>query len=324
MQGDLINSQEALSETVSSPHVPVLLEEAVHAFHPFEGRVYVDATLGGGGHALRLSQELSGNQVLLGLDRDQTALDIAKARLAGATCQVKTVRTPFSGLKHALFSQQMTQIDGGILVDLGMSNIQLKSETRGFSFQTDAPLDMRMDASQGVTAADIVNNWGESELADILHFYSDERLSKAIAKEIVACRPFKTTGELTELAKRVYHAKNCHPHNISPATRLFQALRMAVNEELKELETLLALLPELMAPGAIAAFISFHSVEDRLVKQFFKLASITCICPPRMPICQCGHQASFKILGKPITASEAETKANPQARSAKLRLAQRL
>jgi 16S rRNA (cytosine1402-N4)-methyltransferase len=318
-------------DTVISPHTPVLLYETVNALQQSTGGVFVDATTGGGGHSEALHRTLSASQQLVCVDRDEQALAIAKARLTNAPntnqAGLHFIKMPFSGLFKVLHSVGIRQVDGGLMADLGMSNIQLKSDSRGFSFQTDAPLDMRMDSSQLITAADIVNGWDETELARILKDYADERLARPLAAAIVKDRqkrPFSSTAELAALARAVYESKRCPTYPTHPATRLFQSLRIAVNDELGELEALLASLPELLAPGAIAAFITFHSIEDRLVKQAFRLAASSCICPPRLPVCQCQHRATFEILGKPIEASAEEVKANPQARSAKLRVARRL
>lgn len=317
-------------------HVPVLLQETINAFHPFKGQLYVDGTLGAGGHASLLASKLTPSQKLIGLDRDPKALAIAKEKLDSLPdpkSQVQVFQQRFAQLETALAMAGIHQfenvIDGGILLDLGMSNIQLKSTDRGFSFQTDAPLDMRMDDASwgGPTAADVVNTWPEEELAEMMKKYSDERLAKPIARAIVETRaetPFKTTKQLASIASRLYEQKGVRDKHIHPATRLFQALRIAVNEEFEQLETFLEKLPTWLAPGAIVAIISFHSLEDRIVKQSFRRHATDCICPPNLPICQCGHKAALKIIDKPIRASEAETKQNPQARSATLRVAQKL
>lgn len=312
-------------------HTSVLLSETVAAFSPYLGKVYVDVTLGGAGHTIALAEKLTAGQMIIGLDRDPEALALAQRRLDAEAVRegvtIKLCQSRFSSLQHQLYSNGVEQIDGGLMADLGMSNIQLKSAERGFSFQTSAPLDMRMGPDETLTAADVVNGWDEDALVAMMKDYADERLAKPIARLIVqrrAAQPFETTKELAELAASVYRHKNCNPRNIHPATRLFQALRMAVNSELQELEALLKLLPELMAPGAIAAFIPFHSIEDRVVKQFFRIACADCICPPGLPVCQCGHQPTFEAVGKPITPSEDEIARNPQARSAKLRVYRRL
>lgn len=307
-------------------HTPVLLEEAVDALGPFNKTLYVDGTLGAGGHSQLLASKLQSHQILLGVDRDPVALSTAQQKLEGAKPQVILKQNTFSQLAAVLFEENLAGIDGGLLLDLGMSNLQLKNPERGFSFKGSGPLDMRMNAQDqgGLSAQEIINTWSVEDLAIMLKNCADERLAKPLAKAIVKKRPFNNTFELSQLARDLYQFHNCETYGTHPATRLFQALRMTVNNELKELETLLESLPGLLHPGAKVAIITFHSIEDRLVKQAFKKYSVGCICPPRLPICQCNHQASFKLIGKPIEPSPKEQEENPQARSAKLRIAERI
>ena len=317
-------------------HVPVLLQEAIDVFHPFNGALYIDGTLGAGGHASALAKKLSPAQKLIALDRDPEALMIAKARLEvleQPKAHIEIFQQRFAQLETALamagYHQFEQIIDGGILLDLGMSNIQLKNQERGFSFQANATLDMRMEGNSwgGQTAADIINTWPETDLIEMMKNYSDERLAKPIARAIVEARevnPFETTKQLASIASQLYEKKGVRDKHIHAATRLFQALRIAVNEEFTQLETFLDKLPHWLAPNAIIAIITFHSIEDRIVKQAFRKHATDCICPPNLPICQCQHKASFKMIGKPIRATEAEIKQNPQARSATLRVAKKL
>ena len=309
-------------------HTPVLLHETIAAFAPYGGHTYVDATLGGGGHSLELAKKLNPQQLLLGIDRDPVAINTAQKRFTDESPalqpQILLNNVPFAQISQVLLEEGLAGIDGGLMMDLGMSNLQLKDHERGFSFMNDGPLDMRMNPKSPLTVAEIVNSWEAEELTRILKDYADERIAKPLANAIVKTRPHKSTLQLAQLARELYQFFKCQTHGTHPATRLFQALRMAVNQETQQLETMLEALPGLLLPWAKVAIITFHSIEDRLVKQAFKRYSVDCICPPRLPVCECNHKASFKLLGKPIEASAEELKQNPQARSAKLRLAQRL
>lgn len=321
------------SDLKSPPHVPVLLAEVLQYLAPESGgRTYVDATLGAGGHCEALLQQLSqsdpgGNGHVFGLDQDPVALQLAGERLQPFASRFTALRGNFSTLAERL-PDTAKPLTGGILADIGVSSMQLDTGARGFSFQHEAPLDMRMAPDTPRTAADVVNQYSESELVRIFSDYGEEHASKTIARQIVARRaqqPFHTTTDLATLIREVYQRIGKQEHRIHPATRVFQALRIEVNDELGHLQRFLAQAPDLLAPGARLLIISFHSLEDRLVKQQFQLESRDCICPPRLPICQCAHRARLHILTrKPITASEAEIRLNPRARSARLRVAERM
>lgn len=306
------------------PHTPVLLDEVLAALQPELGKTYVDATLGAGGHACAILKYTEGAQ-LLGIDQDPTALQLATKKLAGLS-GFQSVQGNFSDIA-SLLPDAFRPITGGILADIGVSSMQLDQGERGFSFRQEAPLDMRMAPDGELTAADVVNTYPEAELVRIFSEYGEEHMSKTVAREIVARRrtqPFRTTTDLAELMMDLYKSKGKR-EPIHPATRVFQALRIEVNDELGSLQRFLDSLPALLAPSAHIVIISFHSLEDRIVKDFFKQESKNCICPPRLPICQCGHQASLKILTKnPVQAGPEEIKKNPRSRSAKLRAAIRI
>ena len=281
---------------------------------------YIDATVGGGGHALGILMGSAPDGELLGIDADSMAIALAGERLAEFGRRVTLVQGNFADVEEIAVEHGFCPVDG-ILLDLGLSSLQLEAAGRGFSFQLDGPLDMRFSPSQTTTAADLVNDLSVEELASILFRYGEEPRARRIARAIVAERPINTTGELAALVKRtVSRRKRLHP-----ATRTFQALRMAVNEEM---ECLAAVLPQalrLLAPGGRLAIISFHSLEDRLVKQFFRKEARDCLCPLEVPVCVCGHRATLGILTKkPIRPSADEAAANPRSRSAKLRIAYRL
>jgi 16S rRNA (cytosine1402-N4)-methyltransferase len=319
-------------------HTPVLLVPVLETLNPRPDLTYVDGTLGAGGHTeaildVLMSQETSSSTEvrLFGVDQDPVALGIAGERLARFGYQFQALAGNFSQLASLLPAQALP-LTGGLLVDLGVSSMQLDTAGRGFSFSKDAPLDMRMSPDTPLTAADIVNTYSEADLRRICFDYGEERLSGPIVRAILRRRaeqPFETTRELAQLVYDQYAGRGGiqggKSGKIHPATRVFQALRIEVNDELNHLKRLLESLPALIAPGARVAIISFHSLEDRLVKQFFKQASRDCICPPGFPVCRCEQKPSFKRLStKAITATEEEIAANPRARSAKLRTAIRL
>lgn len=305
-------------------HTPVLLHEAIEALQPRPDRVYVDATLGGGGHARRLCQFLDETNTLVGIDQDPLALSKAKEVLQDCPSPLHLLHGNFSDLPHLLRTLQINQVDGGVLLDLGVSDFQIKTPDRGFSFRHAAPLDMRMDPSLPTTAETMVNTLSAQALADCFYRYADERLSRPIATAILSARPIRDTRHLAQIVEAVYRQKGVPKQKIHPATRVFQALRIAVNQELEHLEALLHQLPGLLAPGARVAIITFHSLEDRLVKQFFRTASASCICPPQTPVCTCNHIPTLHIVGRPVVPSPEEIEHNPQARSAKLRVAEHL
>lgn len=316
-------------------HISVLLEECLEALNLDRDKTYVDATLGAGGHYLAIEKALGeGRGKVIGLDRDQNCIEAVSKRVKNSSLLVHGNN---ADLKECLAGIGISTVNGGILADLGVSSMQLDIAERGFSFQTEAPLDMRMDTSQALTAEQLINTWSEKDLSDIIFKYGEERHSRSIANAILRNRPIYTTLELADLVSRTLNRfhKPRTKRNMSsggykkwekhPATRTFQAIRIAVNEELKSLEKFLAEAVEIMEPGARLAVISFHSLEDRIVKQFLKHQSSDCICPPRYPVCKCSKNQTLRILTrKPIVASKGETGGNPRARSAKLRVAERL
>jgi 16S rRNA (cytosine1402-N4)-methyltransferase len=300
-------------------HLPVLLAETIDALQPHSGGVYLDGTVGAGGHAEAILRASDPSGRLIGFDQDEQALIVAKQRLAGFGERVALFHANFDQMKQVTLAQAIPLADG-ILLDIGVSSMQLDQAERGFSFREDAPLDMRMNQTAGQTAADLVNELGQDELANLIYQYGEERLSRRIARAIVQARPIERTQQLAEVIARATPGGG-RRQKIHPATRTFQALRIAVNDELGALERVLPQALKLLKPGGRLAIITFHSLEDRLVKQFFRRESQDCICPPEQLICTCDHQASIKLITKrPITATTTEIDVNPRARSAKLRV----
>jgi 16S rRNA (cytosine1402-N4)-methyltransferase len=305
---------------MSLPHQPVLYQEIIHALHPKNTGRYVDGTVGAGGHAAGLLAGSKPGGLLLGLDVDPQALDLARQNLAAFGKRACLKRAPYTSLPDQLVSLGWESVDG-ILLDLGASSMQFDTPERGFSFLADGPLDMRFDPSNPLTAAEIVNNWPEDELADVLFRYGEERASRRIARAILKSRPVRGTRELAAVVEKALGRRG--PHH--PATQTFQALRIAVNDELEALEKTLPKAVRALGPGGRLAVISFHSLEDRRVKEFFRLESRDCICPPHLPVCTCGHKASLQeITRRPITPTEEEISQNSRARSAKLRVAEKV
>jgi len=280
----------------------------------------VDGTLGAGGHAAGLLAGSEPGGQLLGLDVDPQSLGLALQKLTPFGERAWLKKASYTSLPGQLAELGWDSVDG-ILLDLGASSMQFDTPERGFSFLADGPLDMRFDPSNPLTAAEIVNKWPEQELADLLFRYGEESSARRIARAIVAARPVGGTRQLAAVIERVQPRRG--PHH--PATLSFQALRIAVNGELESVEKILPLAVQALGPGGRLAVISFHSLEDRLVKEYFRRESKDCICPPRQPICTCGHKASIKeITRRPITPTEAEINQNSRARSAKLRVAEKL
>jgi len=302
-------------------HQPVLYHEVLEALRPISGARYLDGTLGLGGHARGLLLASSPNGELVGLDVDSQALDLAAQRLAEFGSRVNLRHGSYGQLSQHLTAVGWDLVDG-VLLDLGASSLQFDQSRRGFSFQKEGPLDMRFDPNSPMTADELVNKWPEADLADILFRYGEEPKSRRIARAIVRARPLSGTVQLAEIIARAARGRR---DGIHPATCSFQALRIAVN---KELETLESALPQAMAalkPGGRLAVISFHSLEDRTVKLFFRQESRDCICPPEQLACTCGHKATLKeITRRPIRPSDQEVAANPRARSSRLRVAERL
>lgn len=307
------------------PHTPVLLPQTIEALQPKPGGRYIDATLGGGGHAEKILDMSGSTSVLLGIDADPAALKAAKQRLSPFGDRVTLVQSYFDEMGTVARANDFVGVDG-ILFDLGVSSPQLDTDQRGFSFQHAAPLDMRMDPSANATARDLVNTLSEFELARIFYEYGEERYSRRIARRILQTRrdtPLETTTDLVDVI--MHAAPQPHREGIHPATRVFQALRIAVNDELGRLSRALPQALDLLHEGGRLAVISFHSLEDRIVKQFMRAEARDCLCPPQIPVCVCGHTASLRILTRrPMTASAVEIANNPRSRSAKLRVAERI
>lgn len=301
-------------------HVPVLLDEAMEQLNLQPGKVWVDATAGFGGHLQEMIKRLSGDGKFIGIDRDNQTLSMLQEKLGN---KANLFHANYSDIEQVLEQAEEKEVTGGILADLGVSSRQLDDADRGFSFLRDGPLDMRMDQSQILTAEKIVNSYSEKDLAEIIFTFGEERHSRRIAKRIVENRPFKNTLELATLVRGcVRSSKHDDSH---PATRTFQALRIAVNDELGNLKSFLQQGIQLLAPGARFVVITFHSLEDRIVKQTFKEAALNCICPPRQPVCTCTKRSQLLVITrKPIVADKKEVLANPRARSAKLRAGEKL
>jgi len=305
-------------------HIPVLFQAVLDGLQVRPGGRYVDATIGGAGHAAGILAASSPDGRLLGLDRDPAAVDVARARLASYLGRVVIEHRSFVHLAEVARSQQFVPVDG-VLFDLGLSSLQLADPSRGLSFTAEGPLDMRFDpAGGGPTAADLVNGLSAEELAALLYCYGEEKQARRIADAILAARPLHTTKELATVVERAV-GWGGRRERIHPATRTFQALRIAVNDELAAIEAALPQAVEILAPGGRLAVISFHSLEDRLVKEFMRRESRDCICPPDVPVCTCGHRAMLRLITrKPIRPTAEEVAANPRSRSARLRVAERV
>ena len=306
-------------------HQPVLLEECLEGLQIRPEGIYVDGTLGRAGHSLEIVRRLKGGR-LIALDRDMTALEAARERLADYMDRVTLVHTNFSALKQVLEELNLLGQVDGMLFDLGVSSPQLDEAERGFSYMQDAPLDMRMDTTAALTARDVVNTWDEAELRRILSAYGEERYAQRIAAAICrrrAERPIETTLELVEIIRGAMPAQALREKQ-HPAKRSFQAIRIAVNGELDELPPMLSAAVEGLRPGGRLAVITFHSLEDRIVKQTLRDLATGCTCPPEFPVCVCGRKPKLTLVSrKPVMAGEEELARNPRARSAKLRLAER-
>jgi 16S rRNA (cytosine1402-N4)-methyltransferase len=302
--------------------VPVLFQEVLDGLQVRSGGRYIDATVGGGGHAAGILVASAPDGRLLGLDRDPSALAVARDRLAPYDDRVLLLHSSFRYLAEVASQHTFTDVDG-VLFDLGFSSLQLADPHRGFAFTVEGSLDMRFDTTGvGATAAELVNKLPEEELGDLLVRYGEERRARRIASAIVRARPLIST---TELADVVVAAVGGRRERIHPATRTFQALRIAVNEELDALELALPQAIEMLASGGRLAVISFHSLEDRRVKRYLQRESRGCICPPEIPVCRCGHVATVRLIErKPIRPGADEVEANPRSRSARMRLAERL
>src|SRR5438477_5522860 len=306
----------------ATDHVPVLAEAVREALAVRPGETVVDATFGAGGHAALLAADLQGRGKLIAIDRDPTARSYFARFEKSAGVQARLLRGDF-GVVLGQLAENEVRADA-ILLDLGVSSMQLDRPERGFSYATDAPLDMRMDTSQSLSAREVVNEWPERELVTIFRRYGEERYAKQIARAIVRERgqlPFERTGELVETIKGAIPAPARFGEG-HPAKRVFQALRIAVNDELGSLEAALPAALEMLRPGGRLAVISFHSLEDRIVKHFLRDKERGCTCPPDFPVCICGHEPELRAIERrPIKPSQAEIAANPRAASARLRAA---
>jgi len=308
-------------------HEPVLVKEVLRALAIRPEGIYVDGTLGTGGHGLAMGQRLGPEGMLIALDVDPTAIQVAKERLKDLVCRREITKASYANLDEVLLGLGITKVDG-VFLDLGMSSFQLDYSGRGFSFLRDEPLDMRMDPDEGdITAAYLLNTLSQQELEDLLRRYGEERKAKRISKAIIQARsraPIETSSQLASLVRSVY-PKPRGPVYRHPATRTFQALRIAVNRELDNLKTFLEKVPELLKPGGRVVILSYHSLEDRMVKQAMVSWEKGCICPPDFPQCVCGRSPLLKRLyRKAKRPSQAEMEENPRARSAILRAAERV
>lgn len=306
-------------------HVSVLREESVKGLITKPDGIYVDCTLGGSGHARAVLAHLNENARFIGIDQDEAAIMTAKERLADAPCHVDIVHRNFSELGEVLSELGLDKVDG-FLFDLGVSSHQLDIAERGFSYMQDAPLDMRMNPEQKFSAYDVVNTYSEGELHEIIASYGEERWAKRIAQFIVKERqqkPIESTLELVSVIKKAVPAgaRKDGPH---PAKRTFQAIRIEVNNELGILEETFKTAVAHLNKGGHICVITFHSLEDRITKKTFQQLAKNCICPPSLPICTCNHRAQIKTVGKAIAPSAEEVEYNPRARSAKLRIAEKL
>jgi len=302
-------------------HIPVLVKETIEALAVQPGGRYIDCTLGAGGHAAAILEHSSPGGQLLGIDADPEAIKVAEAKLQAYSGSTLLINENFVNLRAICIKYDFHPVHG-ILFDLGLSSLQLDSDTRGFSFQHDAPLDMRLSPSQEITAADIINTSSEAELAHIIKTYGEEAYSHQIAHRIVQERPIEASLQLVRAIERAVGGRKGRIH---PATKTFQALRIAVNHELEYLEAALKQAINLLGFEGRLVVISYNSLEDRIVKQLTQRESKDCICPPGTPICICGHTACLWLINKRvITPSPAEVQLNPRSRSAKLRAAERI
>lgn len=310
--------------TPAAMHIPVLLQEVIDAMSPISGGRYIDGTYGGGGHSRAILERSSPEGRVLAFDRDRDAIDRGEADLSTFPGRLQLVHASFADLEAVATQRGFAPVDG-ILLDLGLSSFQMDDGARGFAFSHDGMLDMRFDQSTGESALDIVNSWTEQEIATALWQFGEEQKSRRIAHAIVTEREqatIETTSQLAALIEQAVGGRRGAP--IHPATRTFQALRIAVNDELSALRDVLPQAVRILAPGGTLAIISFHSLEDRIVKQFFRHEAATCICPPEQPVCTCHHVPTLMPTGKPIKPGKTEITDNPRSRSAVLRVATRM
>lgn len=302
-------------------HYSVLLNETIENLNIKPDGIYADGTLGGGGHSLEIAKRLSNNGRLYGIDQDDAAISAAKERLSEYTDRVTFIRNNYCNMQEALKEQGVEKVDG-IILDLGVSSYQLDTEERGFSYRFDAPLDMRMDRRQTLTARDIVNEYSEMDLFRIIRDFGEDQFAKNIAKHICLARKDKeinTTGELNEIIKASIPAKM--RQNGHPSKKTFQAIRIACNRELDVLQNSLEMMIDLLNPGGRICIITFHSLEDRIVKTIFRKQENPCTCPPEFPVCICGKVPQGTVITrKPILPSDEELEENSRSKSAKLRV----
>ncbi len=306
-------------------HVPVMPGEVTEGLNIKENGIYLDCTLGVGGHSELILKKLTTGR-LIAIDKDEEALAFAKSRLSEYGDKVTFVHSDFKRADEVLDDLNIDRIDG-VLMDLGVSSYQLDAAERGFSYRFDAPLDMRMDKTQFLTAFNVVNEYNELDIADILFRYGEERYARKIAANIIRYRQqqsIRTTGQLAEIVEKSYPPKERFKGG-NPCKRTFQAIRIEVNGELRELDEIIGKLAERLNKGGRICVITFHSLEDRIVKREFQYLEAKCICPPKQPVCTCNKVQTVKIITKkPLTASEEELAVNPRAQSAKLRVAERV
>ncbi|MFP4038942.1 MAG: 16S rRNA (cytosine(1402)-N(4))-methyltransferase RsmH [Desulfosudaceae bacterium] len=308
-------------------HTPVMPCETVDYLKCEKGMTVADCTIGGGGHAALIAEKIFPGGLLIGIDRDADALKQAATVLKDYQADVRLVHDNFANLPDILHRLGLEAVDG-VLIDLGLSLFQIEGSGRGFSFSRDEPLDMRMDIRQDLTAADIVNHESQAGLRRLFKEYGEERYAARIAGKLVKARseaPIESSARLADLVHQAYPPGARYGMKIHPATRVFMALRIAVNTELENLKEFLAGIAAVMTSGARLAVLSFHSLEDRIVKHQFRWLEKSCVCPPGMPLCNCDKQPEFRIITrKPVRPGEAETAENPMARSTRLRVAEKL
>lgn len=303
-------------------HVPVLYEECISNLNIKSSGVYVDGTLGGGGHALGIAQKLDSHGTLIGIDRDRDAIEAAGSRLEDVICRTELIHSNYSNIKEILDRLNIPGIDGALL-DIGVSSFQLDNKDRGFSYMQDAPLDMRMNKEEAFSAYDVVNGYDKNQLTEVIRKYGEEKWASRISDFIVKKRknaPIETTGQLVEIIKAAIpaSARREGPH---PAKRTFQAIRIEVNSELEQLKNAIDDFCDVLLPGGRLCIITFHSLEDRIVKEAFNRRLNPCTCPKEFPVCVCGKVTDMvKVTGKPIVSGREELDENARARSAKLRV----
>jgi 16S rRNA (cytosine1402-N4)-methyltransferase len=308
-------------KNIDIQHIPVMVPEILKYLEVSSGGRYIDCTLGEGGHTKSLLEASNPGGEVLGIDADHEAIEVSKNRLEEYGERFIYDNSNFKKIKKIAMKSKFVPCHG-ILFDLGVSSLQLDKESRGFSFRRKAPLDMRFSINQTLTAQDVLNTFSESEISDILYQYGEERQSRKIAKLIIENRPLSNADELSDLIKKNIRQTN---YKINPSTKTFQALRIYINEELNSLSQALEQSLEILGVGGRMAVISYHSLEDRIVKNFFKKESKYCICPPNIPECDCEHFPKLKIVTKkPVSPSQSEIDANKRSRSAKLRVVERI